>query len=169
MTIATGHRADGIEDPACDWQRLAPRGSDTLVFLMGVHNLALITSTLIDAGRSPDTPAAVVQQATCADQRTVTGTLADWRGTPRPLGSRRRRSSSAEVVRLREKLAWFDPEGREAGDSYALPAARVTMTAKTSETKSICSSPCSPVQSPDWGVSVVNTVKFSSWHDSSRH
>jgi uroporphyrinogen III methyltransferase/synthase len=37
VAFATGHRADFVEDPACDWGRLA-YGPDTLVFLMGVYD-----------------------------------------------------------------------------------------------------------------------------------
>jgi uroporphyrin-III C-methyltransferase/precorrin-2 dehydrogenase/sirohydrochlorin ferrochelatase len=43
---------------------------------MGVERLAAITGALISHGRSPDTPVAVVQEATLPGQRTVTGTLA---------------------------------------------------------------------------------------------
>lgn len=49
----------------------------TLVILMGLKNLAAITATLIANGRSPQTPAAVVQEATTGTQRVLRSTLGE--------------------------------------------------------------------------------------------
>ncbi len=106
FTVITGHRAGHVKDPACDWRRQAQTG-DTLVFLMGVHSLPSIVESLLEAGRPPSTPVAVVQEATCAGQRIVTGTLADIvmsaAGVQSPAVI-----VVGEVVRLREKLHWCD-------------------------------------------------------------
>jgi uroporphyrinogen III methyltransferase/synthase len=111
VSIATGHRADLVTDPDCDWRRLA-RGSDTLVFLMGVHNLARIVEELTAHGRPPDTPVALVERATRTNQKTVIGSLADIverADEIRPPAV----VIIGEVVRLRETLRWFDlPERR---------------------------------------------------------
>jgi uroporphyrinogen III methyltransferase/synthase len=111
VSIATGHRADFVTDPSCDWRRLACC-SDTLVFLMGVHNLAHIVQELTANGRSPDTPVALVERATRTTQKTVVGTLADIverADEIRPPAV----IIIGEVVRLRETLRWFDlPERR---------------------------------------------------------
>jgi uroporphyrinogen III methyltransferase/synthase len=48
----------------------------TVVFYMGIENLDDITHKLIENGRSPDTPAAVVADATMPAQRTAKATLA---------------------------------------------------------------------------------------------
>lgn len=111
VAFATGHRADLVEDPACDWQHLAC-GPDTLVFLMGVCNLPHIVEQLIAHGRSPDTPVALVEQGTLSNQKTVTGTLADI--VEQASGIRPPAAIIiGEVVRLRESLRWFDlPERR---------------------------------------------------------
>ena len=70
VTIASGH------DPAAlDYDALA-RAPGTLVFFMGFAGLAEIAAGLIDHGRDPETPAAVVASGTTDDQRTVTATLA---------------------------------------------------------------------------------------------
>jgi uroporphyrinogen III methyltransferase/synthase len=70
VTIASGH------DPAAlDYDVLA-RAPGTLVFFMGFAGLAEIAGGLIDHGRDPQTPAAVVASGTTDDQRTVTATLA---------------------------------------------------------------------------------------------
>ncbi|GAB3880851.1 uroporphyrinogen-III C-methyltransferase [Terrabacter terrigena] len=47
----------------------------TVVFLMGMHNLVPITTALVRAGLSPDTPAAVVERGFTPDQRSVVGTV----------------------------------------------------------------------------------------------
>jgi len=71
VTIASGH------DPAAlDYDALA-RASGTLVFFMGFGGLAEIAAGLIDHGRDPETPAAVVASGTTDDQRMVTATLAE--------------------------------------------------------------------------------------------
>ena len=110
VAFITGHRANPAADPACDWQALA-EGPDTLVFLMGVHNLSHIVETLIRHGRPAATPVAVIERATGPDQRTTTGTLADI--TVRA-GEAAVRPPAVivvgEVVRLREQLRWFRPE-----------------------------------------------------------
>jgi uroporphyrin-III C-methyltransferase len=107
VAIATGHRADLAGDPACDWRRLA-NGPDTLVFLMGVHTLPQIAEELMAHGRPATTPVAVIEQATCRDQRTTVGTLANiaelarCRGVCPPAVI-----VIGEVVRLRESLKWY--------------------------------------------------------------
>ena len=55
--------------------RLLARPRQTLVVYMGLMALPLLCSRLIEHGRAPDTPAAVVQQATRRDQRVVVATL----------------------------------------------------------------------------------------------
>ncbi|GAB4529024.1 MAG: uroporphyrinogen-III C-methyltransferase [Anaerolineae bacterium] len=110
VAFTTGHRENSIEDPTCAWKRLAC-SCDTLIFLMGVHNLPNIVEQLIANGRPPDTPIALVEKATCTDQQTVAGTLADIveRATSiRPPAT----IIVGEVVQLREALRWFDLSSR---------------------------------------------------------
>ena len=76
VAFITGH-----EDPTkgrsdVDWKGIA-NGADTLVLYMGVGRLREISSELLAAGRSPETPVAVVRWGTLPEQRTVTGTLRD--------------------------------------------------------------------------------------------
>ena len=110
VAFATGHRADFVTDPGDDWARLAG-GSDTLVFLMGIHNLSQIVKELIDHGRSPDTPVALVERASRTSQKTAVGTLAN-------IVERAAKIEPpaaiiiGEVVRLRESLSWFDRPDR---------------------------------------------------------
>jgi uroporphyrin-III C-methyltransferase len=74
VAIVTGH--DCKTKPGCiPWDALGKL--DTLVFLMGVRNLGKICSQLIEHGRAPDTPAAMIQSAYWPEERVVSGTLAD--------------------------------------------------------------------------------------------
>ena len=108
FAVITGHQAPIHPEARIDWERLA-LGADTLVILMGVENLALIVQRLLKAGRRPETPIALIRWGTVPQQETLTGTLADIEG----------RATAAqlqppavivvgEVVRLRERLRWFD-------------------------------------------------------------
>lgn len=47
----------------------------TLVFLMGMHNLVPITTSLVRAGLSEETPAAVVERGFTPDQRSLVATV----------------------------------------------------------------------------------------------
>ena len=71
VTGSTAHAEDTV-----DLARMA-NATDTLVVLMAAGKLGEICSTLVEAGRPPDTPAAIVQWAWTPDERTVAGTLAD--------------------------------------------------------------------------------------------
>jgi uroporphyrinogen III methyltransferase/synthase len=76
VAFVTGHEDPTKDHSDVDWSRIA-NGVDTLVLYMGVGRLREISSELISAGRSPDTPVAVIRWGTVSEQRTVTGTLKD--------------------------------------------------------------------------------------------
>lgn len=58
-----------------DTQLASLSAADTCVFLMGVRELPSLVRRLIDAGKHPDTPAAIVERATLPGQRTVRSPL----------------------------------------------------------------------------------------------
>jgi uroporphyrin-III C-methyltransferase len=72
FAVVTGSTA---HDDEVDLSKVA--GADTLVVLMAAGRLARTCADLIAAGRPADEPAAIVQWAWTADQRSVVGTLAD--------------------------------------------------------------------------------------------
>jgi uroporphyrin-III C-methyltransferase len=107
VTFVTGHSREGGDEP--DWAALA-RPRQTLVIYMGLGALARICRQLVAHGLPPHTPAAVVQQATSADQRVAAGTLL----TLPTLSAAHEIAAPAlivvgEVVRLRKELNWFLP------------------------------------------------------------
>ena len=73
LHIVTGHKRAGA-DYDIDFDALV-RTKGTLVFLMGVRSAPDIVAGLLDAGMSPDTPAAMLQEGTTAGQRRVVATL----------------------------------------------------------------------------------------------
>ena len=76
VAFITGREAEGKSDSDLDWSSLAAfRG--TLVFYMAMGTLADIARRLMDSGKDPQTPAAVVHQATLPQQRLVEGYLCD--------------------------------------------------------------------------------------------
>ena len=79
VTVVTGHTRDPGAAPGAghepNWEALARTGG-TLVVLMGMASRATIAASLVGAGRSPDTPVAVVQEGTAPTQRAVRTTLA---------------------------------------------------------------------------------------------
>ena len=107
ITFVTGNLKDGTVD--LNWPALAV-SNQTVVFYMGLKTLSIICDELIKHGRSPNTPAAIVQQGTTRHQRVLTATLAtlpdltnDEKILPPTL------IIVGEVVQLHDKLAWFEP------------------------------------------------------------
>lgn len=106
VRFVTGHLQDG----SCDlpWADLIAPGQ-TLVFYMGLTGLPQICEQLIAHGRSAQTPVALIQQGTTRNQRVFTGTLGSLPGL---LATQTVQAPTlvivGEVVKLREKLAWFE-------------------------------------------------------------
>jgi len=74
VALVTGHqRHDPSGDPL-DYAALA-QFPGTLVFYMGMASSRHWSRALIDAGRSPDTPVAIVRRVTWPDQETIRSTL----------------------------------------------------------------------------------------------
>jgi uroporphyrin-III C-methyltransferase/precorrin-2 dehydrogenase/sirohydrochlorin ferrochelatase len=123
--FVTGNLKDGSID--LDWPALA-RPGQTVVIYMGFANLDALCGEFIAHGRAGTLPAAIVQQGTTGAQRVVTGTLA----TLPALAAREGLTPPTliivgEVVRLRERLAWFEPSA--ATQCEPLPEAALRSTA----------------------------------------
>jgi uroporphyrin-III C-methyltransferase/precorrin-2 dehydrogenase/sirohydrochlorin ferrochelatase len=106
VRFVTGHLKDhSINLP---WEELV-KPAQTVVFYMGLVGLPTICEKMIAFGRSADTPIAVVQQGTTPDQKVVVATLATM------VDALKQEPVQAptliivgEVVKLREKLAWYE-------------------------------------------------------------
>jgi len=102
VTFVTGHAVGAI-----DWERVGH--AETLVIFMGLTTFPEIARELMAHGRSPETPAMAVRWATRPDQETLAGTLATLPGL---IAARALKPPATiivgEVVRLREKLDWYE-------------------------------------------------------------
>ncbi len=108
VVFVTGHEDPGKERSRIDWAALAT-GIDTLVFFMATRTLPEVVGRLLEHGRPPETPVAVVRWGTTPEQETVVGTLADIVEQVRERGIRPPALTVVgEVVRLRERLNWFE-------------------------------------------------------------
>jgi len=70
VALVTGHEEPGKNESALDWDALA-RFPGTLVVYMGVTTAQVWTGALIDAGKSPDTPVAIIRRCSLPDQQTI--------------------------------------------------------------------------------------------------
>ncbi len=108
VAFITGHEDPKKEQSNIAWDKLST-GAGTLVFLMGVGNLPAIAARLIEYGRSPETPAAVIRRGTGPAQKTVVGSLASIARVADEAGIKPPAIIVVgEVVGLREKLEWFE-------------------------------------------------------------
>jgi uroporphyrin-III C-methyltransferase/precorrin-2 dehydrogenase/sirohydrochlorin ferrochelatase len=76
FVVVSGHLPPGHPQSLVDWPAIA-RLRGTVVVLMGVDTAPAIAAALVEHGRAPDTPVAVVADGSTPTQRTVRTTLAD--------------------------------------------------------------------------------------------
>ncbi len=74
ITFITGHTAGGDVPDNLDWAALA-KGSPTLVLYMALRHLDRICALLMEAGRNPGEPVAIISSATTPKQRILVTTL----------------------------------------------------------------------------------------------
>ncbi|UNK06343.2 siroheme synthase CysG [Psychrobacter raelei] len=82
--------------------------NETVIFYMGLHSLERLTKGLMDAGRSPQTPIAIISQASMPTQQVMTATLQDivakHEANPLPTPAL---LIVGEVAKLHDELAWY--------------------------------------------------------------
>ena len=108
--IITGHRRSSADADSVgiDYEALVRTGG-TLIFLMGLSTLPVIMRGLLNAGISPEIPAAVLERGTTAGQRRVLATVS----TLEEETERARIKAPAiivvgEVCRLAESFSWVE-------------------------------------------------------------
>ncbi|HTP21483.1 MAG TPA: uroporphyrinogen-III C-methyltransferase [Solirubrobacteraceae bacterium] len=123
VAFVTGHEDPSKPSSVLDWGALAAFPG-TLVFYMGVRQLPLIASRLVDGGRASSEAAAVIERGTLPDQRVVTGTLETIASVAADAAVRAPALVVVgSVVGLRERLAWFESRPL-AGITVAVTRAR---------------------------------------------
>jgi uroporphyrinogen III methyltransferase/synthase len=108
VAFVTGQEGKNKEESNIDWGRLS-LGGGTVVFYMGITTLRRNMQRMVEHGRSPETPVALVRWATTACQQVLVGTLADIADRAEVCGFKPPAITIVgEVVALRDKLKWFD-------------------------------------------------------------
>jgi uroporphyrinogen III methyltransferase/synthase len=106
VSFISAHEDPVLGPEGIDWSAVAT-SCGTLVFFMGTKNLPAIAAKLIERGRAPSTPAAVIHWGTRPSQQVVTGTLSD-------IAARAAHVQPptvivvGEVVGMRDGLQWFE-------------------------------------------------------------
>jgi uroporphyrin-III C-methyltransferase len=113
VAIVTGHCGGSGATPA------TIPVADTLVVLMGIANADAIRDQLLAAGRSPDTPVAVIEWGTCAQQRVAVATVATVADV---IAAASLRAPAVivigQTVTLRSALDWFDSSPLRQGRTF---------------------------------------------------
>ena len=108
FAVVTGHEDPTKPESGIHWDGLAT-AVDTVCFVMGVTNLPLISSRLIEHGRSPKTPVALVRWGTKPVQEVLVSTLEHVVDDVHKAGIKAPAIIVVgDVVNLREQLRWFD-------------------------------------------------------------
>jgi len=102
--VVTGHEAPNKESGQIPWENF--KTDDTIVFLMGLHNLENITKKLIEIGKPRDFPVAVISKGTTPEQKTVVGTLENIISLAKSLDTPAL-IVVGKVVELKKSLEWF--------------------------------------------------------------
>jgi uroporphyrin-III C-methyltransferase len=103
--VVTGHESPDKKVSQIPWENF--KTDDTIVFLMGLHNLPQISKKLIEIGKDKSYPVAVISKGTTSEQKVVVSTLEDIveksKDIPTPA-----LIVVGRVVELREQLKWFE-------------------------------------------------------------
>jgi uroporphyrinogen III methyltransferase/synthase len=107
VAFIAGHEDWEVES-SLSWEPLA-RGAHTLVFLMGMTNLAENMRKLIQSGCDPQRPVALVRWGTKGSQQTLVGTVQTIADLARAKAFKPPAVAVVgEVVNLRQTLNWFE-------------------------------------------------------------
>jgi uroporphyrin-III C-methyltransferase/precorrin-2 dehydrogenase/sirohydrochlorin ferrochelatase len=107
VLFVTGHLKDRTMN--LNWNALV-QPSQTVVVYMGLLGVKTLCAKLVEHGMSPQTPIALVQQATTPTQKVL---IADLQTMPERMDEADIQPPTliivGDVVKLHEKLAWFEP------------------------------------------------------------
>ena len=112
VIFVTGHLKDGSTD--LNWDMLS-HADQTVVFYMGLKGLEHICGKLIEHGADKDLPVALVEQGTKQSQKVHIGTVSTMPEIVKKIKvSPPTIIIVGNVVKLHDKLAWFEPSDTSA-------------------------------------------------------
>src|SRR5262245_15779719 len=108
LTLITGHEDPAKEASSIDWEQVA-KTPGTKVIMMGTDRIGQIAEILTRHGTPSDTPVAMIRWGTTGRQQSIAGTL----DTIAEIAAREKIGPPTvavigEVVKLRDKLNWFE-------------------------------------------------------------
>ena len=105
--VVTGHTKSSTNIADINWKSFIE--DETIIFLMGLHNIKLIVSKLLEVGKKKTYPCAIISNGTCVNQKVIIGTLED-------IVEKSKDAISpsiiivGEVVNLHKDLDWFNQD-----------------------------------------------------------
>ncbi len=161
VTFITGSDRAGKEWSPESWKKLAT-ATDTICVLMGMRRIGEITQAIIDGGRAPSTPAAVIHWGARPEQRVVTAPLDRIAAAAHAAGLKNPAIILVgEVAKLREQLAWYDSRplsGRRIVVPRAVEQARETAAAVRERGAAAIALPMIEIASPPDGARFAAAV-----------
>jgi uroporphyrinogen III methyltransferase/synthase len=106
FTVFTGHEDPHKAGSTLNYRAMVQAGG-TLVMLMGIERLSDVIQALMEAGAAPATPIALIRWGTTGQQTTVVSSLQEVTEAAEGF-SAPAVAVIGEVVRLRQKLKWFE-------------------------------------------------------------
>lgn len=108
VAFITGHEDPTKDESNIYWDKIST-GIGTLVFYMGIGNLEPNMKKLMENGRSPDTPVALIRWGTTSQQETLVGNINNIAEKAKAANFKAPAITVVGgVVSLRNKLRWFD-------------------------------------------------------------
>lgn len=107
--FVTAHEAPDKKEQQVEWEHLAQMKHTTIVIYMGASMISNVVDILIKNGMPEETPAAVIQNGTLPNQRSVSGILKNipeiirTNGLTPPLIT-----IISPTIELRDKINWFE-------------------------------------------------------------
>ena len=131
VALVTGHEDPDKDTSAIDYKALAAFPG-TLVFYMGITTARTWSQEMMDAGKSPDTPVAIIRRCSLPDQQRISCTLGEVAET---LESQKIRPPTiivvGEVATLADTFSWFEKR--------PLFGQRILVTRPRSQANKLCS------------------------------
>jgi uroporphyrinogen III methyltransferase/synthase len=108
LAVVPGYEDTTKKESSIQWEKLAT-GVGTIVFLMMVKNIELVCRRLMENGKNPETPVAIIRWGTRPDQTTIVGNLRDITQKVKEKDIKPPAVMVVgEVVKLREQLQWYE-------------------------------------------------------------
>lgn len=110
VSFVTGHLAGSGKTELLDWESIS-KATPVIVVYMAMKKIDVIAEKLIQAGRSPEEPVAIITQATTPDQEVLTSTLRSAAADAKSAGLEPPSIIVfGAVASFADKLSWFDKQ-----------------------------------------------------------